>query len=268
MPELPEVETIKNEITPCVTGKRVVRVILFDPAVVKEPQPGVFKHAMKGITIQSVSRRGKYLIFTLSNSTFLVIHLRMTGSLLFNCLEDRFTRMIFVLEDGGRLAFTDRRRLGIVRLVDSVASIDDKLGPEPLAATFTAARLKERLQGRTAPIKAVLLDQHVVAGVGNMYADELLFMAKIHPLRKTDSLTEKEVKNMHHAMIRILKSAVAGKGASVDTYKRPDGNKGSAHEEFAVAHQLGKPCPRCVALIQRVMVRNRGSYYCPNCQKQ
>jgi formamidopyrimidine-DNA glycosylase len=268
MPELPEVETIKNEIAPCITGKRIVRVILPDPGAVKEPQPAIFMRALKNITIQSVRRRGKYLIFTLSNNTFMVIHLRMTGSLLFDCPEDHFTRVIFLFEDGGRLAFSDRRRLGVVRLVNSVREIDDKLGPEPLDRTFTAAKLKERLRGRTAPIKAVLLDQRVVAGVGNMYADELLFMAQIHPLRKTDSLTEKEVKNMHRAMIHILKSAVAGKGASVDTYKRPDGNRGSAHEEFAVAHQMSKPCPRCGIPIQRLMIRSRGSYYCPSCQKQ
>ncbi len=267
MPELPEVETIKNELAPCIIGKRITDVVLPDSTAVKEPASDVFIRKLKGTTIETVRRRGKYLILQLSNHKFLIIHLRMTGALLFNCPGERYVRAVFHLNGRDRLAFADRRRLGVLRLIDSVGEITDKLGPDPFARDFTAAKFAERLRGRKAPIKAVLLDQHVVAGVGNMYADEILFMAKIHPLRKTNTLTANEIKAIHHAMLRVLRAAIAGKGASVDTYKRPDGNQGTAHTEFAVAHRLGKPCPGCGTLIQRLPVRNRGSYYCSHCQK-
>ncbi|HAV10879.1 MAG TPA: DNA-formamidopyrimidine glycosylase [Dehalococcoidia bacterium] len=268
MPELPEVETIKNELAPCITGRRIIAVELPDTWIVKEPIPDAFIKSLTGSTIKEIERRGKYLIVHLSNRKYLIIHLRMTGALLFNCPDDRYVRAIFRFDGGDRLAFSDRRRLGVLRLVCSIRDLKNKLGPEPLDKGFTSKKLAEKFKGRNAPIKAVLLDQQVVAGVGNMYADELLFMAKIHPLRRTDSLTEKEIKTIHTSMLRVLKSAIAGKGASVDTYKRPDGNEGTAHTEFAVAHQLGKPCPRCSTPIQRLMIRNRGSYYCPSCQRQ
>jgi formamidopyrimidine-DNA glycosylase len=147
------------------------------------------------------------------------------------------------------------------------ATVLPKLGPEPLEPDFTPDVLAERLKKRKGPIKAVLIDQSVIAGVGNMYADEALFASKIHPLRQADSLTESEIKRLHDAIQGVLRSGIESKGASVVNYYRPSGELGHAHEGFMVAHQRGENCPRCGTPIQRIAVRNRGTYFCPKCQK-
>jgi formamidopyrimidine-DNA glycosylase len=145
-------------------------------------------------------------------------------------------------------------------------TVADKLGPEPLEDSFTSEVLAQRLRNRTAPIKPVLLDQSVIAGIGNMYADEALFEAKIHPLRPTGSLSKDEINRLYRAIRRVLSSAISHKGASVRSYFRPDGNPGTAHFEFRVAHGTGKDCPICGTPIKRIVVRNRGTYFCPRCQ--
>jgi formamidopyrimidine-DNA glycosylase len=157
--------------------------------------------------------------------------------------------------------------LGALWLVENEMTIVGKLGPEPLTPEFTAERLAKRLQKHKAPIKAVLLDQSFIAGMGNMYADEALFAARIHPLRQANSLSPQEIRNLQKAIVDVLRSAIDSKGASVDTYKRPDGQFGTAHSNFNVAHRGGKPCPICGTTIQRLAIRNRGSYFCPICQK-
>ncbi|MCJ7654751.1 MAG: DNA-formamidopyrimidine glycosylase [Dehalococcoidia bacterium] len=216
----------------------------------------------------SLERRGKYLIFHLSSHEVLIIHLKMAGALLLNPKEaDRHTRVIFHLDNGSQLVFTDRRRLGAIWLLENEQTITGKLGPEPLTPEFTAETLAKRLQKHKAPIKAVLLDQAFIAGIGNMYADEALFAARIHPLRKANSLSSQEIKNLHKAIVDVLRSAIDSKGASINTYKRPDGELGSAHSNFSVAHRGGKLCPICDTPIQRLAIRNRGSYFCPKCQK-
>jgi formamidopyrimidine-DNA glycosylase len=198
----------------------------------------------------------------------LVIHLRMTGSLLLNPSEtNRYVRIVFYFENGAQMVFTDRRRLGAVQLLKNEHPIIDKLGPEPLAPGFTTNILAERLRKRQAPVKAVLLDQGFIAGIGNMYADEALFAAKIHPLRRAASLSSTEIQRLHRGIIDVLKSAISSKGASIDTYIRPDGQLGTAHDNFRVAHRRGYSCPVCRTPIQRLTIRNRGSYFCPHCQK-
>ncbi|MCL0057844.1 hypothetical protein M1N05_02100 [Dehalococcoidales bacterium] len=141
-----------------------------------------------------------------------------------------------------------------------------KLGPEPLEPSFTPQLLAQRLNNRTAPIKALLCDQTFIAGIGNMYADEGLFAAGIHPLRLGKSLSQDEVERLHHALRQILWSAINNKGASLDTYLRPDGEPGIAHFQFQVAHRGGEPCPACGTPIERIPIRNRGSYFCSKCQ--
>jgi formamidopyrimidine-DNA glycosylase len=221
-----------------------------------------------GQQIKSLERRGKYLLFHLSSSQALIIHLRMTGALLLNPeQQDRYARVIFHFDDGSRLTFTDRRRLGAIWLTGDVKTITHKLGAEPLEAHFTAETLARLLRKRQAPIKALLLDQSLIAGVGNMYADEALFLSRIHPLRKASSLSHQEIQKLHQAIQSVLKKAIASKGASIDTYKRPDGDTGTAHHAFHVAHQKGRPCPNCGTAIERLPIRNRGSYHCPKCQK-
>jgi len=268
LPELPEVETIKNELSPYVTGRKFAHININDAKPVKRPSVDEFRRKLIGQSINHIERRGKYLIFQLSGSSTLVIHLKMTGSLLLNPKQtDRYTRVIFHLDDGSQLVLTDRRRLGALWLLENERAIIGKLGPEPLDSEFTVETLAERLHKRQAPIKAILLDQGFIAGIGNMYADEALFAAKIHPLRKANSLTHREIQNLYKAIVAVLRSAISSKGASIDTYKRPDGRLGTAHDNFSVAHRSNQPCPVCSTRIQRLAVRNRGSYFCPKCQK-
>ncbi len=268
MPELPEVETIKRELSPQISGRRFTDVTIYDIKPIKKPAAPEFRRRLKGQSISSLERRGKYLIFRLSSGHTLVIHLKMTGSLLLNPEKtDRYARVIFKLDDGSRLVFTDRRRLGAIWLVPTEGVVIRKMGPEPLEASFTADALAEYLRRRQAPIKAVLLDQGFIAGIGNMYADEALFAARIHPLRKANSLSPTEIRGLHRAIIDVLQSAIRSKGASIDTYIRPDGRLGTAHNNFKVAHRGGQTCPVCGTTIERLAIRNRGSYFCPKCQR-
>ena len=267
MPELPEVETIKNELAPHVVGRTFTGVTICDAKPIKQPAPEEFCRKLIGQRINSLERRGKYLIFHLSGGQVLIIHLRMTGALLLNPeQDDRYTRGIFHLDNGKQLVFTDRRRLGAIWLADDAKSVTHKLGPEPFDPHFSAETLAKLLQKHQSPIKAVLLDQSVIAGIGNMYADEALYAARIHPLRKAGSLSHQEVQDLYQAIRHVLQKAIISKGASIDTYKRPDGDIGTAHHDFHVAHQKGKPCPNCGTPIERLAIRNRGSYLCPKCQ--
>jgi formamidopyrimidine-DNA glycosylase len=268
MPELPEVETIKNELSPHVTGRLIIGIAVGDEKLIQPCSTGEFCQQLLGQRITGLERRGKYLFFHLSRGKLLVVHLRMTGLLAINSKDNgRSTRAVLQFDNGDELAFIDRRRLGVMRLIESQSEITRKLGVEPLTADFTAETLAKELKGRQAPIKAILLDQKVVAGVGNMYADEALFAARIHPLKKAGELSSRQVKTLHRAIVAVLKKAIANKGASVDTYKRPGGEKGTAHDDFNVAHRRGKTCRVCGAAIERITIRGRGSYFCPKCQK-
>jgi formamidopyrimidine-DNA glycosylase len=268
MPELPEVETIKNELAPWVVGQSFTKVTIPDAKVVCGDSARQIRRELVGQKIESLGRRGKYLIFHLSNENALIIHLRMTGSLLLDSGEDgRYVRASFCLSNGHRFVFSDRRRLGKMWLTDDADTVVCKLGPEPLDKRFTPNVLRERLSRHHIPIKAALLDQGIVAGIGNMYADEVLFAARIHPLRKADQLSTKQVQTLHNSIRGILGVAIGSKGASVDTYVRPDGKLGTAHFDFNVAHRGGELCPVCGGPIERIVVRNRGTYFCPTCQR-
>jgi formamidopyrimidine-DNA glycosylase len=267
MPELPEVETIRNELSPWVVGQSFTDVDIVDAKLVSGMSPKVIRSGLVGQKIESLERRGKYLVFHLSNGRSLIMHLRMTGSLLLSRkATERYARAIFRLSNGQRLVFTDRRRLGVMWLAEDVSTVLGKLGPEPLGKGFTADILQQRLSRHHVPIKAALLDQRIVAGVGNMYADEALFAGRIHPQRKADELSPREVKTLHNNVRKVLRAAIGSKGASVDTYVRPEGEPGTAHFNFKVAHKGGEPCPVCGCAIERVVVQSRGSYFCPKCQ--
>ncbi len=267
MPELPEVETIKNELAPWVVGQSFTQVIILDSKLVCGDSAEKICRELIGQKIESLGRRGKYLIFHLSVGRSLIMHLRMTGSLLLNPeAMSRYTRAILHLSNGHRLVFNDRRRLGKMWLVDDADTVICKLGPEPLDEYFTAEILGQKLKRHHIPIKAALLDQCIIAGVGNMYADEALFAANINPLRKADSLSHTEVRTLHNCIRTVLRAAVGKKGASVDTYVRPEGELGTAHFDFKVAHRGGETCPVCGGTIERCVVQNRGSYFCHSCQ--
>ena len=271
MPELPEVETIKNELLPYVVGHRITGVTLIWEGIVRQPTASEFCSRIIGQEITGITRRGKYLLFSLSSSDLLIIHLKMSGSLLID--QDspqppKYTRAIIHLDKGTNVFFRDPRKFGMMQLVKDSNSIASKLGPEPLAPDFTPQVLAQRLAKRKAPIKAILLDQHFIAGIGNMYADEALFRARIHPLRSGESLTSDEVERLYHAIRQVLWSAIGNKGASIVNYYRPNGKLGTAHFQFQVAHQRGKFCPVCDTPLQRIPVRNRGTYFCPKCQPE
>jgi formamidopyrimidine-DNA glycosylase len=268
MPELPEVETIKNELAPWVVGQSFTRVVISDAEVVCGRSASEVRRGLTGQQVESLRRRGKYLIFRLSNGNALIIHLRMTGSLLLDSAENgRYVRAAFCLSNGHRFVFSDRRRLGKMWLAADADAVVCKLGPEPLDRRFTPNVLRQRFSRHHIPIKAALLDQSIIAGIGNMYADEALFAARIHPLGKADQLSPKQVQTLHNSIRRILGAAICSKGASVDTYVRPDGEVGTAHFGFKVAHKGGELCPVCGGAIERIVVRNRGTYFCPRCQR-
>jgi len=268
MPELPEVETIKNELLPYVVGHRISGVTLFWDGIVRRPSVNEFCSHLVGQRIVGLARRGKYLIFSLTSSEVLIIHLKMTGSLLLKP-PDKFIRAILYLDKESGLYFRDPRKLGVMWLVEDASSVIGKLGPEPLEADFTPQLLAQRLNNRIAPIKAILCDQSFIAGIGNMYADEALFAARIHPKRSGKSLSKDEITRLHRSIQQVLWSAINDKGASVDTYFRPGGEVGTAHFQFQVAHRLsGKFCPVCGTAIERLPIRNRGSYFCPKCQPE
>jgi len=267
MPELPEVETIKNELIPHVIGHNITGVTLLDEKIARQPSAEEFRSRLIGQKITGVERRGKYLIFSLTSGEVLIVHLRMSGSLLLKPPE-RFTRAILHLEGGTELYFRDPRKFGVMWLVADKNAVISKLGPEPLEADFTPKVLAQRLSKHTAPIKALLCDQSFVAGIGNMYADEALFLAGIHPLRPGKSLSPEEIERLHHAIQQVLSAAINNKGASVESYFRPSGEIGTAHFQFKVAHRRGESCPVCGTPLERLPVRNRGSYFCPKCQPE
>ena len=270
MPELPEVETVKNELLPYLVGHHIAGVTLSWEGMVRQPAVEEFRSLLIGQEITGITRHGKYLVVSLNSGDSLIIHLRMTGSLIVgqdSSEAPKYTRAIIHLDNDTSIFFRDPRKFGVMWLAEDTNDIDSKLGPEPLEADFTPEVLAERLAKRTAPIKALLLDQKLIAGIGNMYADEVLFAAGIHPLRAGESLSQEEIEKLHGNIRRILWAAIGNKGASVDTYFRPDGTEGTAHFEFKVAHQLGgEICPDCGTPIERIAVRNRGSYFCPKCQ--
>jgi formamidopyrimidine-DNA glycosylase len=266
VPELPEVETIKNELLPYVIGRKITGVMLFWERIVRTPSADEFTEEIIGQTITGLTRRGKYLFFHLNSGRLLVMHMKMTGSLIIDPADDRFSRAIFYLDNGTAMHFWDPRKFGVMWLADDDSAVLAKLGPEPLDNRFTPGVLAEILKKHTAPVKPVLLDQAIIAGIGNMYSDEALFDAGIHPMRPASSLSGDEVKRLHASIVRVLNKALKSKGASVRNYIRPDGNPGTAHDEFNVAHGMGKHCPRCGTAIQRIVVRGRGTYLCPKCQ--
>jgi len=272
MPELPEVETIKSELAPCIVGHCITGVTLFWDRIVRQPSLEEFCSCIIGQKIIGIGRRGKYLILNLSSGKVLIIHLKMSGSLLLKpalAEPDKFVRAIIHLDGEVDLHFRDPRKFGVMWLVYDKDTVVGKLGPEPLEAGFTPQLLAKLLKNRTAPIKALLCDQGFVAGIGNMYADEALFAARIHPLRPGGKLSSEEIRRLYNAIQQVLWLAIGCKGASVDTYFRPGGELGTAHFQFQVAHRLsGKFCPVCGTTIERIPIRNRGSYFCPKCQPQ
>lgn len=273
MPELPEVETIVNDLRPELEGHRFTSVSFSWPRMVLQPSAEELRRRLPGQVIKEVARRGKYLIFRLAGGEALILHLRMTGSLLLRRKSDVSTvtspyiRAVFGLDNDLELLFCDRRKLGTVSLVKDEDEVTGKLGPEPFDRGFTPEVMAQRLSKRKAPIKAILCDQEFIVGIGNMYADEALFFACIHPLRVASSLSKEEIKKLHTAIRQVLKNAIGKGGASISDYRRPGGELGSQQYAFLVAHRGDQTCKVCATPIERIPIRNRGTYFCPKCQK-
>ncbi|MEA2147128.1 MAG: formamidopyrimidine-DNA glycosylase [Solirubrobacteraceae bacterium] len=273
MPELPEVETIRRQLAPHIEGRRIDDVEILDGRWTQPLARGAVADGLRGMTIEAVGRAGKYLVVSLSDDRHLLIHLRMTGSLLVDPdVEPPHTRVRFTLSGGRRLVYVDPRRFGTGHLLLGSAARDDylhsRLGPEPLTPAFTAEYLRRRGRGRTAPIKAFILDQRHIAGVGNIYADEALFRAGIHPLRAAGQLKRTQWERLAAGIEEALAAGIDAKGASIDDFRHVDGARGSFQDRFLVHLREGLPCPRCGRPIRKIVVGGRGTYVCERCQSR
>jgi formamidopyrimidine-DNA glycosylase len=275
MPELPEVETIRRQLEPRVVGRRIVEAEVLDPLWSAPIAPAEMEAKLSGRVIVALGRRGKYLVAELEGERFLVMHLRMTGNLLWSAPgggpAPPYLRVRLLLERDDALLFTDLRRFGTGRVIDGrdelVRYLAERVGPEPLDPSFTPEVLRGQAKGRRAPVKAFLLDQRRVAGVGNIYADEALFRARVHPLKPAGRLRRAEVERLHAALIEALEAGIESFGASIDRYRDANGARGSMQERFLVHRREGLPCPRCGAAITKLRAAGRGTYVCPRCQR-
>jgi formamidopyrimidine-DNA glycosylase len=271
MPELPEVETIRRRLAPRVEGRAFSRVEILDPRWTRPVAPAEVEDALRGRRVERLSRRGKYLVWELSDDVYLAQHLRMTGAILYDPEEDPgHVRVRIDLDDGHRLVYDDPRRFGTGEVSLGPQALEaffvTRLGVEPFSDAFTPDLLRSLGQGSRAPIKAFLLDQKRVAGVGNIYADEALFRARVHPLREARRLRPRDWAAVHGAVIETLSAGIDAKGATIDDYRDPDGVSGSFQDRFLVHTREGEPCPRCETPIRKLVVGGRGTYVCVRCQ--
>jgi formamidopyrimidine-DNA glycosylase len=275
MPELPEVETIRRDLLPHVVGRTITGVRIAPGAERVVRGDNAFARRITGRRIDDLARRGKYLLFRLEGkgtTVYLAVHLRMTGSILYRPPRadppDAYVRAVITLDDGSELRYADLRKLGQMWLVDSPDDAVGALGPEPLDAAFTAAKLRETLSCRRAPIKTVLLDQRAVAGLGNIYTDEALFAARIHPRRVANTLTEAETKRLHRAIRRVLSDALGNRGSSFRDYVDAAGREGTHQLRVKVFRRTGQPCYVCRTEIARIKVGGRSTHFCSCCQPE
>lgn len=277
MPELPEVETIRRQLSDHVRGRTIAQVEVLDPLLVDPLHPRDFEQQVSGRGIRALERTGKYLFVEFDDHEALALHLRMTGQLLWSPCEPAepvpHARAVFRIDDGSVITFADVRRFGRAWLLPSgraarARAWGGRTGVDAMSPSFTARRLGQSLRGRTAAIKALILDQRIVAGVGNIYADEALFRARVHPRRPGGSLSEGEVSRLHRAIRDRLRMGISVGGASFDRYRDAHGGRGGMQDLFLVHRRRGEPCPRCRTTIEKGVVAQRGTYWCPRCQPE
>jgi len=271
MPELPEVETIRRQLAPRVERRRLDALEVHDPRWCLPLPPHELRAAVEGRRVARLGRRGKYLIWHLEGDVHLLMHLRMTGTLLYDAAPGTpYERVRLGLDDGHELRFCDPRRFGTGELALGQDALDAflgaRLGVEPLGPQLTGERLARLAAGRRAPIKAFLLDQRHVAGVGNIYADEALFRARIHPLRPAGSLRRAQLEALAAAVGAALEAGIEAGGATIDDFRAPDGASGAFQDEFLVHRRRGEPCTVCGREIVKLVAAGRGTYVCEGCQ--
>jgi len=267
MPELPEVETIRAQLAPRLEGRTLVRVEILDPRLTRPVDLFEVSEELEGDVVVAVERRGKYLLLRLESGLALLVHLRMTGSFGFTPVTHE--RAVLELDDGSRLVYRDVRRFGtwlVLGGAELEPYLSSKNGPEPLGSRFTSRWLVAQLARRGAALKAVLLDQRVVAGLGNIYADEALWRARLSPLRPANDLSDAEVGRLARALRAALRTGIERQGSTLRDYATPDGAAGSMQDEFRVYGRDGRPCPRCRTTIVKTRVVGRGTWFCPHCQ--
>ncbi len=273
MPELPEVEIVRRKLAPVLEGATIEHAEIVDPRLTRPVEPAEVAEALVGETIASVERRGKYLLWRLASGRTLVVHLRMTGSFRHapagELPVDAHRRARLELDTGVELGYRDVRRFGTWELLDPDhlrPYFTGRLGPEPLAGSFSAARLGALAAGRRLPVKSFLLDQRRLAGVGNIYADEALWRSRIHPRRPAGELDPDELARLHRSVRAALRRGVELQGSTLREYTTPDGESGRMQHEFRVYGRTGEPCDRCGTAIERTVVGGRGTWFCPTCQ--
>ena len=296
MPELPEVETVARDLQRCVAGAVITDVDVRWDRTVRHPEPPErFAAELRGAVIQRAGRRAKSVLLHLADGRVMTVALRMTGALIVapsGTPDDPYARVVFHLADGRQLRFRDVRKFGRIGLWEGgglrrraaapsaasravrefrepyrVGDVFARHGPEPLARSFTAGRFEARLRGRSGRLKSLLLDQSFLAGVGNIYADEALWRARLHPLRTANSLSEAEVRRLHRAVRAVLRQGIANRGSSISDYVGADGEPGDNAEQLAVYRRTGEPCLRCGREIARIVIGQRSTHFCPRCQR-
>ena len=272
MPELPEVETIRRDLLPLLRGRIIKSAWISEnaPRLVQLLPTAEFERLLPGHEIEDITRRGKYLIVNLDKDMMWVIHLRMTGRFQHTdgeCSEDPYLRAKFALDDGTWICFNDLRKFGMMWLVDDWSLVHGKLGPEPLDQDFDLAAFRTILKRRNAPVKAVLLDQTVLAGVGNIYADESLFLAGIDPRKAASKLTGPKAVRLHASLVEVLHEALGDRGSSFRDYVDGRGNEGRHQLKVKVYGRTGEPCYTCGTPVRRVKIGGRSTHYCPRCQR-
>jgi formamidopyrimidine-DNA glycosylase len=276
MPELPEVETIRGQLAPLVEGRRITSIEVLDPRWSRPLAPQELEQALAGRRIERLGRRGKYLVWSFDGDVHLAQHLRMTGAVLSDPdPEQSHVRVRIELSATRparprRLAIVDPRRFGTGELLLGTDALEaffaERLGLEPFDERFTAAHLRALAKGRTAPVKAFLLDQRQIAGVGNIYADEALFRAGVHPRRPAGRLSPEQYARVREGVIAALSAGIDARGASIDDFRHVDGVRGSFQDRFLVHLRAGQPCVVCGREIVKMFVAGRGTYVCEHCQ--
>jgi formamidopyrimidine-DNA glycosylase len=274
VPELPEVETVARDLRAAVVGRRVMSVQLGHPKVLRFPVPEVFAAVLLGRRVEAVTRKGKFILCALEGGEDLVFHLGMTGHVLVCDADEepaRHTHLRALLDDGRELRYDDARRFGRI-LLGPRSTLEDSqvlpvLGVEPLSDDFTAARLDAVLRSTTRTVKAALLDQRGVAGLGNIYVDEACHLAGVRPQRRCHKLTRAQRAALHSAIPAVLRSAIHNRGSSIDDYRDLWNARGSNQERLQVYGRGGQPCLRCGAILRRTTVAGRTTVWCPSCQR-